>query len=107
MQNNISNADIIRQAADLAFGKSNDIVRLVFLENGQEDKINRLNLNLVSEIKRSGNGAIEVKLLNRLEIMRFLAELMEDKTQSASSAAAFFAAIDDAAGKLGEREHEI
>jgi len=100
---NITDNDIIRQVAKLALGRTNDIARLAFLEKGEEELIGRLNLSLLSEIKRGSNGTVEVKLLNRLEILRLLAELIQEKPRE-GGAAGFYAAINKAAEKLGEAE---
>lgn len=107
MQKDIANSDIARRAARLAFGKTNDIVKLLFLEPGERDQIDAMNLGLVSEVKRSDKGAIEVKLVNRLDILKFIAGLLSEAEDGVNGAAGFFAAIDKAAERLGEREGEI
>lgn len=107
MQNDITSADIVRRAARLAFGKTNDIVRLLFLEPGERDKIDTMNLSLVSEVKRSDKGAIEVKLASRLDILKFVAGLLSEEESGGDGAEGFFAAIDKAAERLGDRERDL
>lgn len=67
--------DSIRRLSQLAFGRANDCVRLVL---GEETELDELDLSLLSEIRRNEKGAVEVKLLNRLEVIdRLLAETEE------------------------------
>lgn len=75
----IRRQDVVRRLAELAFGKANDCVKLV-LET--ETDVDRLDLSLLSEVKRSGKGTVEVKLLDRLQILEQLAQVLgEEKTE--------------------------
>lgn len=67
--------DVARRLAELAFGRANDCVRLV-LE--QDPRLNRLDLSLLSEVKRSEKGAVEVRLIDRLRALEQLAQMAED-----------------------------
>lgn len=93
--------DIIERIEDLAFGKANDAVKLAFLEPEQQELIANLDLRMVSEVKRGANGAVEVKLLNRIALLELLAQLIEPMSQKNSDAESFFTAMDRAAKKLG------
>lgn len=62
--------DVARRLAELAFGKANDCVRLV-LEEGVPLK--KLDLSLLSEVKRNDKGTVEVKLIDRLKALEQLA----------------------------------
>ena len=64
--------DVARRLAELAFGKANDCVKLVLEEDPQVDK---LDLSLLSEVKRNEKGTVEVKLVDRLQALKQLAEL--------------------------------
>ena len=64
--------DVVRRMAELAFGKANDCVKLV-LE--QEPALEKLDLSLLSEVKRSDKGAVEVKLIDRLRILEQLTQM--------------------------------
>lgn len=66
--------DVARRLAELAFGRANDCVRLV-LEEGAE--LGRLDLSLLSEVKRSDKGAVEVRLVDRLRALEQLAQMAE------------------------------
>ena len=67
--------DVARRLAELAFGKANDCVKLVMEEGAKLDK---LDLSLLSEVKRSEKGALEVRLVDRLKALEQLALLAED-----------------------------
>lgn len=64
--------DVIRRLGELAFGRPNDCVRLVLEERPE---VEELDLSLLSEIKRSEKGALELKLLDRLAVLEQLAAL--------------------------------
>ncbi len=67
----IHREDVIRRLAELAFGKANDCVRLA-LED--EPMLSRLDLSLLSEIKRNEKGTVEIKLIDRLKALEQLAQ---------------------------------
>lgn len=67
--------DVARRLAELAFGKANDCVKLVLQENAKLDK---LDLSLLSEVKRNEKGAVEVRLVDRLKALEQLALLAEE-----------------------------
>ena len=58
--------DALRRLAQIAFGRANDCVRLV-LED--DPPIGELDLTLLSEVKRSEKGAIEVRLADRIRAL--------------------------------------
>ena len=64
--------DVIRRLSELAFGSANDCVRLVLEE---QPDLKGLDLSLVSEIRRSDKGGVEVKLLDRLRVLEQLTRL--------------------------------
>ena len=68
----IRRLDVARRLAELAFGKANDCVRLVLEE---EADLKKLDLSLLSEVKRNDKGMVEIKLLDRLRALQQLAEL--------------------------------
>ena len=99
--------DVAARIAQLAFGKANDAVKLVFLDPEQPEqleKIEELDLSMVSEVKRGGNGSVEVKLLNRIALLELLAQLSAPSGAAAKNgeAESFFLAMDKAASKLRE-----
>ena len=68
--------DIQRRLAELAFGRANDCVKLVLEDSPQVDT---LDLSLLSEVKRSDRGAVEVKLIDRLRALEALGGMVGDE----------------------------
>ena len=71
----IRREDVTRRLAELAFGKANDCVRLA-LED--EPELSRLDLSLLSEVKRNEKGTVEIKLIDRLKALEQLAQVAEN-----------------------------
>ena len=66
--------DIARRVAELAFGRSNDCVKLA-LE--KEPDLDRLDLSLLAEIKKNDKGAVEIKMVDRMKALEYLAGMLE------------------------------
>lgn len=66
--------DVTRRLAELAFGRANDCVKLA-LEDAP--KLDRLDLSLLSEVKRNDKGTVEIKLIDRLRALEQLALVAE------------------------------
>ena len=71
----LTKEDVARRLAELAFGKANDCVRLVLEENAE---LGRLDLSLLSEVKRNDKGTVEVRLVDRLKALEQLALLAQE-----------------------------
>lgn len=69
----LNRADIVRWLGELAFGRANDCVRLVLEECPDLDE---LELSLLSEVRRSDKGGVEVKLIDRLKAVEALSAAM-------------------------------
>lgn len=67
----IRRQDVVRRMAELAFGKANDCVRLA-LED--EPPVDKLDLSLLSEVKRNEKGTMEIKLIDRLRALEQLSQ---------------------------------
>lgn len=67
--------DVARRLAELAFGKANDCVKLV-LE--RETSLEKLDLSLLSEVKRNDKGTVEIRLVDRLKALEQLALLAQE-----------------------------
>ena len=74
----ISRSDVTRRLAELAFGKANDCVRLALEDDPSLDK---LDLSLLSEVKRNDKGTVEIKLIDRLRALEQLAQVAGEDTQ--------------------------
>lgn len=86
----VRRTDVVRRMAELAFGRTNDCVRLVL-----EDKpdIDSLDLSLLSEVKRNEKGTVEVKLIDRV---RVLEQLQLAAAATGDDLSSFLAALQDA-----------
>lgn len=78
----IRRQDVVRRLAELAFGKANDCVYLVLEDTLQVEK---LDLSLLSEVKRNEKGTVEVKLVDRLQALKQLAELVPEEKGEAEA----------------------
>ncbi len=104
MRKKLSGADVINRIGNMAFGKANDAVKLVFLDPESKEQIDKLDLSMVSEVKRGSNGVVEVKLINRIALLELLAGLTAPQTQKGDEAESFFTAMDRAAARLNAIE---
>ena len=92
----IRRQDVVRRMAELAFGKANDCVRLA-LED--EPTVDKLDLSLLSEVKRNDKGTVEIKLIDRL---RALEQLSQATGQEDGDMESFLQALQG-----GEPEHGV
>lgn len=76
----ISRADVIRRLAELAFGKANDCAKLILEEDAQ---LSKLDLSLLSEVKRNEKGTVEIRLVDRLKALEQLAAMVGADTGQA------------------------
>ena len=81
--------DVTRRLAELAFGKANDCVRLALEDDPSLDK---LDLSLLSEVKRNDKGTVEIKLIDRLRALEQLALYAQEEK---SDLDAFLAALQE------------
>ncbi len=85
--------DVARRLAELAFGKANDCVKLV-LEG--DASLDRLDLSLLTEVKRNEKGTVEIRLVDRLKALEQLALMAEE---SGSDLEAFLKALQGSEGQ--------
>lgn len=78
----IRQRDVTRRLAELAFGKANDCVRLALEDDPSLDK---LDLSLLSEVKRNDKGTVEIKLIDRLRALEQLALVAEEEKSDLES----------------------
>lgn len=79
-QGKVTKEDVIRRLAELAFARSNDCVTLVLAERPQ---LSRLDLSLLSEVKRNDKGMVEIKLIDRLKVLEQLERITGGKKAGA------------------------
>ena len=73
----VTRQDVTRRLAELAFGSANDCIRLVL--EAQPD-LEGLDLSLLREIKRSEKGAVEIKLIDRIQALELLSSVAGEET---------------------------
>ena len=78
----VSRADVTRRLAELAFGKANDCVRLALEDDPQ---LGKLDLSLLSEVKRNDKGTVEIKLIDRLRALEQLAAVAKEDNSDLES----------------------
>ena len=70
----IRKQDVTRRLAELAFGRVNDCVKLALVE---EAELDGLDLSLLSEVRRTEKGLVEIKLIDRLKVLEQLGKALE------------------------------
>lgn len=81
----------------LAFDRCNDAVRLLRRMDTLTDReIARLNLSVVSEIRRHKDGTLEIKFCDRLKALELLASYTAAR-EGPNAASSFYAALESAA----------
>lgn len=89
----------------IAFGSVADAVRLIFLDGIPEEvELEKMDLTMVSDIKRPKGGGLEVKFFDRLKALDRLYELSNAAGENEKSD--FFAALNRSAAALSDREDE-
>ena len=78
-------ARLLRRMERLAGCRVNDAVKLAFLDGEQLGEIDGLDLGALKEFKRSGNGAVELKLVDRAAVLERLVELSGGREDGAEA----------------------
>jgi hypothetical protein len=86
MSDRVSESALVRAGLErIAFGSANDAAYLVFSEEIPEpEKLEKLDLFNVSEIKRVKGGGVEVKLFDRQKAMERLYEYSDSGDNKAA-----------------------
>lgn len=71
---------IKKELRRIAFGKPNDCVKLAL---GEQVDIESLDLSLLTEIRRSEKGTVELKLLDRTKVLEQLAGMADEGNERA------------------------
>ena len=79
----------------LAFGSAADAASLLFEENPSRETLGKMDLFIVSEIRRPKDGAMEIKFFDRARALEKLASLSMERESSSS--------LYDAIGRVAER----
>lgn len=73
---------IINELRRLVGSKSNDAVKLAYFTQEDADRIDTLDLRGLVELRRSGNGAVEIKLIDRLKALELLDRLSQQEDRA-------------------------
>ena len=73
----VKKEQVRRRIERLAGSKVNDAVRLAFLDAKGLKELGKMDLSAVAEFKRSSAGTVEIKFVDRLEALKWLAETEE------------------------------
>ena len=87
-----------RSPLALAMGRANDAVKLAYLDQDGLSQIDGLDLRCLTEFKRSSNGAVEVKLTDRVAVLE---KLLEQQKAEEDGLGAFLEAMDRLAAPEG------
>ena len=93
---------LMRRMERLAGGRVNDAVKLAFLDGERVDEIDNLDLSALTEFKRSGNGTVEIKLMDRMAVLEKIAAMLERGEEG--EADAFLRALERAGDQGAGRE---
>ncbi len=83
MAGKLKRKNVLDRLERIAFGNSNDAVKLAFTDGEQDGDIDLLDLTLLSEIKRTNNGTVEVKLIDRLKMIELLLKELDEPGDNA------------------------
>lgn len=100
MQNDAKSATADILLRKLADSSPNDAVKLLFFTEDDISRLDGLNLSLLTAAKRSPGGAVELKFVDKLEVLRVLAECEKEEANQENGGANFFEALDKSAALL-------
>ena len=72
---------LLRQILRLMQAPVNDAVKLAYLQEEETERIDGLDLTALKEFKRSANGVVELKFIDRLEVARQLLERLPGESR--------------------------
>lgn len=104
MRKRISRDLILAKLAELAFGGGNDAAKLAFVAEGDLNALDQLDLRALAGVHTSGNGGVEVKLIDRTKLIELLLAATEERDDPAAEAAGLISAIERSADKLAGTE---
>ena len=88
----LTREDVARRLGELAFGRANDCVRLALEPEVDPGK---LDLSLLTEIRRNEKGTVEIRLVDRL---RALEQLCQLASQTGTDLESFLTALQGGEG---------
>jgi len=99
MEETFDRDKLIGAVAKLVLSNPTDAVQLAFLPTGSD--VSGLDVSMVTDVKIGDKSGNQVKLLDKVELIRLLSELVGKADPENAQAVAFFEALNAAAEKLG------
>lgn len=100
MQKKTSNAD--KLIKKLASASINDAVKLLFMSGDDMDKLDGLDLSLLSSVKRTPEGTVELKFVDKLAVLTKFSDISRQQLFESENGVNFYTALDRAAISLRE-----
>lgn len=69
----------------LAFGSIADAISLLYLDSPDKSQLEKMDLCMISEIKKPKDGAMEIKFFDRLKAIEKLSQIQSEQTGKANS----------------------
>lgn len=99
MEKRYDRETIIQELAALAFSKGTDAAALAFLPPGSD--LRGMDVSMAAEVKVGEKGSNQVKLLDRVELIRLLVALLGAEDGENEQARSFYRALGEAAKGTG------
>ena len=77
MKKKLSREAAIQKLYELALGRANDAIELVYRQDLNEEDVRELNLVTVAEFRRSNLGSVEIKFIDRVKALEALIDLLD------------------------------
>lgn len=74
--------EVLQRVEELSRCRLNDSIRLAFLTGEELDVLDRLDLSPITEFKRNKDGGVEMKFVDRLSALQWLAAQLQAKPQA-------------------------
>lgn len=75
----LSREAAIQKLYELALGRANDAIELVYRQELSEEDVRGLNLVTVAEFRRSNLGSVEIKFIDRVKALEALIDLLDSE----------------------------
>ena len=104
MSKRISRDLILTRLAELAFGGCNDAAKLAFVTGNDLEELDGLDLRALAGVHTSGNGGVEVKLIDRIKLIELLLAATEERPDPSAEAAGLISAMERSAAELAGKD---
>ena len=74
---------ILDELRRLAKWRSNDVVKLAFLDREDLEQMGKLDLTGLTELRRNANGTFEAKFVDQVKVLEMMKQLSEQESDGA------------------------